>query len=65
MLAFIREDVARKADPDKFAKIEARKKAAAAAAKALEGVQRFLSQETGPSAALYRAPARPGLRAVG
>ena len=64
MLAFIREDVARKADPDKFTKIEIRKKAAATALKALEGVQRFLAQDTGPNAHLHRTP-RPGLRRVG
>jgi hypothetical protein len=66
MLAFIREDVARKADPKKFAKIEALKKAHEAAAKAVAGVRNFLTHDTGPDGLQRRAAAYrgPGLRRV-
>jgi hypothetical protein len=66
MLVFIREDVARKADPERFAKIEALRKAHQAAARAVDGVRRYLVQDTQPEALPTRATlGRPGLRAVG
>jgi hypothetical protein len=65
MLSFIKEDVARASDPAKFAKIEALRKAQEAAAKAVEGVSRYLAHDTGPDGLHSRAAlGRPGLRRV-
>jgi hypothetical protein len=67
VVALLRDDVARKANPERYAKVEKLRKGLKAAERALEGVQRFMQQDSGPNANLYltyRRP-RPGLRRVG
>jgi hypothetical protein len=68
VVALLRDDVARKANPERYAKVEKLRKGLKAAERALEGVQRFMVQDSGPNANLYltyRRPPRPGLRRVG
>jgi hypothetical protein len=66
MLVFIREDVARKSDAERFAKIEALKKAVTASERAIDGVRRFLAQDTAPETLGSRSAKRwPGPGATG
>lgn len=54
MLALIRDEVARRAYPERHAKLEAFRKAASVAERAVEGVIRYVEQETGGT--MSRAP---------
>jgi hypothetical protein len=45
-LTLVRDEAAKKADPGRYAKLESIRKAATAADRAIEGVIRFIEQET-------------------
>jgi hypothetical protein len=66
VIALIREEAARRADPQRYARFEGLKKGYTAAERAIDGVRRFLAQDTAPEALGDRAARqRRGPRAVG
>jgi hypothetical protein len=65
-LEYLREDVIKKSDPERYRKIRAVQKAISVTEKAIEGVRNFLTHDTGPDGLQRRAAAYrgPGLRRV-